>query len=173
MADQTLTTPFGADEPPHHTPMSDAFPALFGAVAAMITSERDLDDIGHSQDPAYAAWLREAELDQERLTDALRHFHALPCAIPADRPLQRMARLVDAILGHEEPGGARDLHCAMQIKFFGSFQVQGIGATALHRNSMLIQARHLVAALVALPLFDGAPELVCDDHPDDAFDIAC
>jgi len=165
MATQTPTMPFGTDEPPHHTPVSDAFPSLFGAVAALIISERDLDDISYSQDPAYGAWLRDAELDQERLTDALHRFHALPDTIPADRPLRRMALLVDTMLGHEDPGGARTLHREMQIAFFNKFQVSGTSATAMHRNGMLIKARHFVTALVRLPLFDTTPEAICDDHP--------
>lgn len=154
MANQTPITPFQANEVPRETAVSRAFPALMRSVAHLIGAERDLDDISYSQDPAYSAWMRDAEVAQETLTTRLSAFHALPVAAPEDRPLQRMAYLLDGMLGHEEPGGARRLHKQMQIRFFTLFQVQGIGASALHRNAMLNTAYHLVTALAALPLFD-------------------
>lgn len=165
MATKTPNMPFGTDEAPHETLQSRAFPGLLGALLGFISAERDLEDINYSQDPAFHAWLKDAELAHERLTDTLRAFHALPYTIPEDRPLQRMARLIDAMLGHEEPGGARRLCREMRVTFFSRFQLHGIGPTALHRNALLAQARHLVAALAALPLFDGAPEAAPDELP--------
>lgn len=167
----TITT-IAPNEAPPETPKAAAFPSLLASVLNVITAERDLADISYSQDPAYSAWLREAELAQDSLTDALRHFHALPLVIPADRPLQRMATLVDTMLGHEDPGGARQLHRKMQMAFFTSFQVQGIGTVAMRHNGMLIQARHLVAALAALPLFDATHDAIDDAHSTDSWDIA-
>ncbi len=155
MAIHTNITAPTAFEAPRETIVSSAFSALLQAQSAFVRAERDLEDVGHSQDPAYAFWLRDAELAQEALTGALHHFHALPLELPEDRPLRRMALLIDAMLGNEEPGGARRLHRKMQLAFFAHFQAQGIDATAMHRNSLLIQARHLTSAMVALPLFDS------------------
>lgn len=163
MATKTPNMPFGTDEPPHETPMSRAFPALLTAVRDLIIAEREFGEVNYSFDPAFADWLTDTERTHERLTDTLRAFHALPYTIPEDRPLQRMARLIDAMLGHEEPGGARQLCREMRVTFFSRFHLHGIGPTALHRNALLAQARHLVAALAALPLFDGAPEAVEDE----------
>ncbi|MFA8384188.1 MAG: hypothetical protein ACEPO2_01075 [Pelagibaca sp.] len=152
------TTVFTANEAPLETPKARAFPKLLGALSALIEAERDLEDTSYSQDPAYAAWMREAEVAHEHLTETLRHFNGLPNINLADRPLERMALLIDAMLGHEEPGGARKLQLRMHLTFFRDFQVSGISATAMQRNAILIQACHLVTALGALPLFDGIAE---------------
>jgi len=158
MAIQTPITPFHPNEVARETLVSVAFPALMVAVGDLIVAERDLADVSYSQDPAYSEWMRDAELAHERLTDALRAFHSLRLEVPDDRPLMCMAHMIDAMLGHEEPQGARRLLHHMNLVFFTKLQVPGIGATAFHRNGLLIQARSLVIELVALPLFDGAAD---------------
>ncbi len=172
MTTQFSTTAFAPNEVPPQTPKTIAFVSLMASVANLIGAERDLEDVSYSQDPAYFAWMRDAELAHERVTDSLRHFHAIPIDCPQDRPLDRMAQLIDAMLGHEEPGGARKLHRLMQMSFFTKFQISGIEATAMHRNAMLIQARHLATALAALPLFDGASEAYQDDSPSEDCEFA-
>ncbi|WP_376870740.1 hypothetical protein [Albirhodobacter sp. R86504] len=172
MTTQFSTTAFTPNEVPQQTPKTIAFTDLMASVANLIGAERDLEDVSYSQDPAYFSWMRDAELAHERVTDSLRHFHALPNDYPQDRPLGRMAQLIDAMLGHEEPGGARKLHRLMQMSFFTKFQVSGIGATAMHRNAMLIQARHLTTALAALPLFDGSSAPDYGDDPTDDCEFA-
>ncbi|MCL3881913.1 hypothetical protein [Marivita sp. GX14005] len=129
---------------------------LLAALHDFIAAERDLEEISYNQDPAYSAWMRDAELAHERLTETLRSFHGLDAEVREDQPLKRMAKVIDEMLGHEEPGGARRLHLAMQVAFFTRFQASGIGATAMHRNGLLVQARHLVTAMIQLPLFDSA-----------------
>lgn len=168
MAKHTPITPFSAHKEHRVTPASLAFPSFLFAALDFVVAERDLEDVGHSQDPAYGVWLRDAELAHERLTNALRNFLALPQVIHEDLPLFRTAHLIDAMLGCEELGGARRLHYSMQFAFFRQFQVAGICPTAMHRNAMLIQARHVITALVALPLFDFAPDVI-DDDPDPDF----
>lgn len=152
-------------EPPRETPMSQAFPALLTALRDLIIAEHEFGEVDYSFDPAFKDWLTDTERTHEQLTDGLRHFHALSYDIPEDRPLQHMAWLIDAMLGHEEPGGARQLCRQMMLSFFTRFQLHGIGPTALHRNAMLAQARQLVSALADLPLFDGAPEVIDDEMP--------
>lgn len=164
MAKHTPTTPFGGHEAPPETTMSRAFRKAMTCMNTFIAAERDLEDVAHSQDPAYAAWASEAELAHEYLADALIVVHSLPVEIREDAPLRRMALLADAMIGHEEPGGARDLHLQMQLAFFTVFQAKGIGPVAMHRNGLLVQARHLVTAMIELPLFDGETE-VNADHP--------
>ena len=156
MAIHTVIMPLAFNEAPRETAVSRAFATLLQAQAAFVQAERDYEDVAQSRDPAFRMWERDAEMAQEQLTNALRHFHTVPQEVPEDRPLRRMALLIDMMLGDEEPGGARRLHRKMQLAFFASFQARGIGATAMHRNALLIQARHLVSAMVALPLFDGA-----------------
>ena len=50
------------------------------------------------------------------------------------------------------------------LVFFRQFQVPGFGPTAQSRNALLIQARHLIDAMMRLPLFDYSPE--CAIAPD-------
>lgn len=166
MTDNFFNTPSNSNEAPLTSAKSDAFPDLLKSVFNLIVAERDLEDTSYSQDPAYSAWLRDAELAHESLTGSLCHFHKLPIHSAADQPLQLMASLIDGMLGHEEPGGARQLQLRMEVAFFTKFQISGIGSTAMHRNGMLLQARHLVSALAALPLFDGTAE-----SPDDDLDV--
>ncbi len=168
MAKYTPITPFSTHKEHRATPASHAFPTLIFSALDFVIAERDLEDVGHSQDPAYGVWLRDAELAHERLTNALRNFLALPQMIPEDLPLFRTVQLMDAMLGCEELGGTRRLHSSMQFAFFRQFQIAGICPTAMHRNAMLIQARHVITALVALPLFDSAPDVI-DDDPDPDF----
>ena len=172
MATHTPITPSGADEVPHITTASLAFIPILGTLRKLIIAERDLADISYSQDPAYHAWLRDSELAHERLTDTLRDFCALSISHPADQPLLRAVMLIDAILGHEEAGGGRHLAVQMRAAFFSRFQLRGIDPTALHRNALLVQARHLISALAALPLFDACPEAtVAVDPADDDSDL--
>lgn len=166
MAEQFTIMADCGHEPPRETAISIAFRDVLEKLHAFIVAERDLEDVAYSSDPAYAAWAQEAELAHENLAKALIAVHSLPVEILADRPLHRMALVADAMIGHEEPGGARALNLQMQIAFFKKFQVSGISPTAMHRNGLLIRARHLVSAMISLPLFDGAP--VDDAHEDDA-----
>lgn len=150
-------------EVPRATPVSAAFPGLLACVHALIAAERDFEEVGFSFDPAYSEWVRDTEEAHEQLTAELERFHTLPRTIPEDRPLQRMAQQIDAMLGSEEPGRARKLRDRMLLAFFTRFQVHGIGPTAMQRNVMLVRALHLTIAMCALPLFDGAPEVIEDD----------
>lgn len=155
MAIQTPITTVGATKAPRETAASLGFIKLLQAQIAFVEAERDYEDICYSRDPAYSGWARDAEHADEYLTEAIMAFHDLPIELPEDRPLQRMALLVDAMLSANQPGGARRLHRQMLISFFSRFQVAGIGATAMHRNALLIQARHVASAIAALPLFDS------------------
>lgn len=172
MAIHTTIMSLGANEGLCETAMSRAFTQLLQVQAAFIQAERDLEHVGHSQDPAYKEWLKDAEGAQEHLTVCLRDFHALPVETIEDRPLQRMASLIDEMLGNDEPGGARRQHRGMQLAFFSKYQAQGLGATAMHRNMLLIQARHLTSAMIALPLFDGT-DIADDTSASDFWPPAC
>lgn len=157
MTEQTPIMPDLGHEAPCETAISTAFRNVISAMHAFIDAERDLEDIAYSQDPAYAVWAADTERAFENLADALATVHCQPLTIREDIPLKRMARLADAMIGHEEPGGARALHAEMQVAFFTRLQASGLSQTAMHRNGLLIHARHLVAAMISLPLFDCTP----------------
>lgn len=156
MAIHTNITPLAAFEAPCETMASNAFVTVLRALANFIQAERDYEGVCYSRDPALQMWERDAELAQEALTTALHDFHDAPEEVREDRPLRRMALTIDSMLGNEVPGKARRMYREMQLTFFARFQARGIGATAMHRNGLLIHARHLTAAMVALPLFDSS-----------------
>lgn len=149
---------------PQETAHSAAFARLLPALTFFIEAERDLQDVSSSYDPAYAAWHRDAQLARAGLASALRHFHGLPVQRPEDQPLRYIALFVDALLNDDDPARPRHLHLHMQLVFFQRFQVRGFGARVQQCNAMLIQARHLVDAMIRLPLFDFSPD--CADAAD-------
>ena len=149
----------------HETAYSIAFAALLPSLADFIEAERDLDDICHSYDPAYGAWHRDAQRARGRLESTLRHVHRLRVERPEDQPLRRMVVLADAMLKDDAPNRPRYLHRQMRLVFFRQFQVQGFGPTAQSRNALLIQARHLIDAMMRLPLFDDSPDCAIVPEP--------
>lgn len=155
-------------EPPHETEISRGFQALLEDIYSFIIAEIEYGEVGYSDDPAFQDWQRDAERTYEQMTASLHRFHTLTCRINEDAPLQRMAWLIDEILGHEEPGGARKLCDKMLLSFFEHYSFHGIGPTGLHRSALLAQARYLVIAMVNLPLFDGGedPDPVSAQSPD-------
>ena len=150
------------------TSLSLAFAAMLPVLSRFIIAERDMADISASYDPAYAAWHREAEHAGTALDQRLMQLHRLPIERLEDAPLRRMTLLIDAMLNDDDPSQARRTHRQMLLVFFLRYQVSGFSYVAQHCNGMLIQARHLVDALVQLPLFDFSAECVIpvDDEAD-------
>ena len=140
------------------TPLSLAFTAMMPALAHYIEAERDLGDICHSYDPAYILWHRDAQRAQTKLHDALQACHTTQMVMTEDRPFRRTAMLITAMLEEHEPSHPRQLYREMRAAFFTQFQVPGFCHLAQHRNGLLIQARHLIDAMIRLPLFDFDPE---------------
>lgn len=161
-----MTVPANAEhvESAQETAYSTAFAALLPCLARFVEAERDLGDICHSYDPAYGAWHRDAQLARAGLNKMFRQFHGLRVDRPEYQPLRRMVGLAEAMLNVCEPERPRYLHREMKLVFFRQFQVPGFGPTAQSRNALLIQARHLIDAMMRLPLFDYSPE--CAIAPD-------
>lgn len=159
--------------PVRDTALSSAFAAMLPVLSRFITAERDMADISASYDPAYGAWHLEAERAGTALDQCLTQMQRLPIERLEDAPLRRMVLLIDAMLNDNDPAQARRTHRQMQLVFFLRYQVAGFSDVAQHCNGMLIQARHLVDALVQLPLFDFSAECVIpvDDEAD--ADLVC
>jgi len=138
-----------------------------------LLAELDLDNVGYSQDPAYANWVRDSEVAFSNLADALGETRNLPVEVPEDMPLKRMALLMDDILGNEDPAAARAMHLEMQLMFFTQLQTTGLSLTAMHRNGLLVHARHLVDAMMSLPSWgrDLSDDLFDDHGPSDDMDF--
>lgn len=154
MAIQTPITSSFSDEAHSATPLVLAFAAFLPVLAAFITAEVDLEEVQGAFDPAYHAWERDADLAQTRMTAALIDLRRTPVTTREDQLLVRMALLIDAFLSAETPRGFHDLHRWMQRVFFSSFQMKGFGPRAWQVNALLLQSRHLIDAIVALPLFE-------------------
>lgn len=164
MTTQTLITPTGGHEAPTETELMLAFCKSMTCMQTFLLAELDLDEVGHSQDPAYLNWVNDSEKAFSTLADALAETRRIPVEIPEDMPLKRMAVLMDDILGNEDPHSARAVHLKMQLVFFSQLQAAGISTTAMHRNGLLVHARHLLDAMMSLPLWDR-------DLTDDPFDL--
>lgn len=104
MADAAHTTSCGTPAPAFtHTPISALFSRLLGAMAVHIEAERDIQHVD-VWDPAFRDWLTEAEEALTAVTTLLREIRDHQTARQADVPLMRMAIIIDAMLGAEEPG---------------------------------------------------------------------
>ncbi|MBQ2262928.1 MAG: hypothetical protein II336_16380 [Loktanella sp.] len=154
--------------PAFDTVFSSAFATMLPNLSHFIAAERDMGDISASYDPAYAAWFRDVARANAALDRSLMQLHQLPIQRPEDDPLCRMALLIDAMLNDDDPVWARQAHHHMHLVFFQRYQVAAFSEVAQHCNGLLIQARHLVDALIQLPLFDFSPECVITG--DDAAD---
>ncbi|MCX7567156.1 hypothetical protein OS189_12455 [Sulfitobacter sp. F26169L] len=165
MTIQTHITAAGGHEAPPETELMLAFCESISCMQKFLLAELDLDDVGYSQDLAYSNWVRDSEVAFSNLADALGETRNLPVEIPEDTPLKRMALLMDEILGNEDPAAARAMHLKMQLMFFTQLQATGLSPTAIHRNGLLVHARHLVDAMMSFPSWDrDLTDDLLDDH---------
>lgn len=179
MATHFSNTSFAANEAPVSA-YASGFAAFLPMLAGFIEAERDLEDVNGAFDPAYKAWERDADLAQQKLTTALCALRDLPVLLPEDRPLQRMAMLIDSLFA-EDNAAFRPLHRRMRVEFFQRFQVCGFGPVAQRTNALLLQARHMVDAMATLPIFErcsdpgieNAEVMVGRDDDGDHLSVTC
>lgn len=128
-----------------------------------------MEDVGDNWDGALSLWQRDRDAAKLRLKTAITSLRRIPVKLLEDRPLCRIVILTSKILDEHEPEFPRHLHRDMKGSFFRQYQVAGFGPVAQHRNALLIQARHLLDAMVALPFYDHLPtaEPVREEVPDD------
>lgn len=151
-----FTPPRGPNYP---TAWSLGFDLLLDAHRRHIEAERDMEDVLGCQDPSISLWDRDRTRAQQLLRTRIQRLLDLPIVLPADRPLQRATILISRMLDRDEPALPRQLHREMMGSFFRDYQVPGIGPAARHRNSLLIQARHQIDAMIRLPFYDYLPDL--------------
>jgi hypothetical protein len=144
---------------PHsETAWSKGFTLLLPLFAAYVESEQDLEFIQHNDDLSLTFWQRDRDAAEARLVDALNKLQHLPVRLPEDRSLQLFTCLISRMIDRDDPMLPRQLHRQLKACFFHDYQVRGFGPIAQHRNALLIQARHMVDAMIALPFFDYLPE---------------
>lgn len=143
--------------PARETAWSQGVSIFLSRLADYVEAERDMEDVGDSGDPALSLWTRDRNAAKIRLKKIITALRALPVKLVEDRPLSRIVVLADRMLDEHEPEFPRHLHRDMKGSFFRQYQVKGFGPVAQLRNAQLIQARHLLDAMVALPFYDHLP----------------
>lgn len=86
-----------------------AFAALLDALSRHALAERDIEHVD-VWDPAFRHWLTEAEEVFTEVTTLLSRIRRAEFVRAEDLPLQRLAAVIDAMTGSEEPGTFQRLH---------------------------------------------------------------
>ncbi|MFP7675520.1 hypothetical protein ACG74X_19410 [Marivita sp. S0852] len=156
MADNSNITPVAAlkaDIPHYPTPLASAFAALLPALDSHIEAERDIEDVD-IWNPAFRAWLTDAEVAFEAVTTNLFTVLATDVIAEDDKPLKRMAMLIEAMIGSEEPEMYMHLY-GLLPRFEHLFHCNGSGPAAQERTLMLTQARSQIDTMATLLTYDG------------------
>ena len=105
MADNSIIMSFGAhkaDISSYPTPLASAFAALLPALVRHIEAEREIEDVD-IRGPAFRNWLTDAE---DAFTTVTTHPLTITMAeetCSGDKPLIRLALLIDAVVGSGNP----------------------------------------------------------------------
>ncbi|SDL75868.1 hypothetical protein [Paracoccus chinensis] len=144
-------------------PLSIAFAALLAALDTHIQCERELDEVD-LWDPAYRAWLDDAETAELRLYEVLAHITSSRPASLDDAPLWRMALLI-ATLVREGTASAFRRYAATEAEILMHLRVPGESPAALRVRSQIAAARRRIADMAGLTLYrqDGDVEGACPD----------
>jgi hypothetical protein len=146
------------------TPIMLAFDAMLISVRKFIAAERDLVGID-LWDIACRAWLNEAEDTQTLMTGRIRAVRELPQVLACDRPLKRMALLLDLMLGTATRSDLAHAHGLLN-RYSILFACSDNDPVADRVNDQLMRGRTLIAALVALPLYpDPYDTRTAQSHP--------
>lgn len=174
MAKAIPTTRAGATEDlPHQDSVTDTaisrmFSDLLDALARHVETERELQGMD-IWDIACRRWRTDAE---NAFTDVATLLPAIQRARPfrvEDLLLQRTARLIDTMIGSEEPGMFQRLHCLLP-RLDRQFYLPTDHPVAEPVKHMLRAARGLIQELSTLPLYAEADEPdmdVSDAEPHD------
>ena len=138
------------------------FSQLLVMLSALIEAERDLEHFD-IWDIATAHWLRDAELAHTRVATLIGAIRNASSVLPADRKLQRVATLIDMMIGSEEPGTFQHPHRNLH-RIDGLFRHAGAGPVARRVAELLAGARSRIDALATLSTF--VDPLIIDDLDD-------
>jgi hypothetical protein len=150
-----------------HTTTSQHFSRLLSYLSAFLEAERDIQDVDVF-DPAFSAWLRDAELAQETVSTRLTAVLKAPVQRNEDRALQRIAFALHALLGTEAPGEFMRIY-QMILRFPAAFTCAGRGAVGRRTNEMLSTMRMRMADLSALATFNDDFDAEPDAEAMDSF----
>lgn len=152
MATLTPTTPAEACASTFvPTVISSQFSELLGALARHVEAEQDIQDVD-IWNPAFRGWLTDAENCYERVTTLIASIRQAPLARRADLPLQRMAVLLDAMIGSEEPGAFQRIH-RMLPGAMSLWHCPGNDAVAHRVRQMIAAALVRIEEMATLPTY--------------------
>ncbi|WP_299416220.1 hypothetical protein [uncultured Sulfitobacter sp.] len=153
-----------ADYPNYPTPIASAFAALLPALARHIEAEREIEEVD-IWDPAFRAWLTDAEVAFTDVTTHLSTIASLELTCAHDKPLKRMSLLVNSLIRSEEPDNFMFIY-GLRPHFEDLFQCEGSGPAVRDRNVMLGQALAHIDAMATLLTYDGCAGVEADDSID-------
>lgn len=156
MADDIRSTIPAAPKDRGYKPsaISTTFSALLGALARHVEAERDIKDVD-IWDPAFRNWLTDAEEAHATVARTLSDIRATEIARAEDKPLMRMAMLLDHMTCSEEPGAFWTFR-PLLMRFDSLFRCPGEDPVAVRVNRMLISARARIDEMAALDLYAPA-----------------
>ena len=158
MANKARSTPASANEDAcarRASSITRLFPKLLEHMTAVVKTESAIEGKAVF-DPAFAAWLHDAEAAGDTLADTVREMIALPATHPSDEMPQKLAFILDGLMGAEtmaERHAARGnaLRYAGELVFPGPHRAASDMALARH-------GRDVLSRLLELELYRLEPD---------------
>lgn len=138
-----------------------AFSELLVALAALVEAERDLEHFDR-WGQAGNGWLRDAEHAFTRVSTLITRIRSQVAVLPGDLALQRVARLIDRMIGSEKPGSFGRIHAQLH-RYHALFACRGSGPMVRRVNALPGDARRRIDELATLATFIDAPFV--DERP--------
>lgn len=138
-----------------------AFADLLDALSRHAVAERDIEDVDFWA-PAFRHWLTEAEEVFTEVTTLISRIRRADLDRAEDLPLQRVADVIDAMTGSEEPGMFQHLHAWLPTRLF---DCPGASPAARQVRRMLGQARERIDTLSHLQTYAALPPADEADRP--------
>ena len=162
MATHTPITPVPAAEvagfttpatPAVASPLETAFSALLTALTSFVSAESDPAHVD-GWNPAFSGWLREAEIAQDRVIDALRRVRDARMQRAEELPLRRLALIIDGMMGSEDRGDFDRLH-RLTVSDSILLRCAPVSSAACRVHAMLEAGLALADELTGLDLYGG------------------
>lgn len=169
MANSTPITITRSPEAPGYTPtaISSGFAGLLVNLAEHIEAERDIENAS-VWDIAFDNWLRHAEKARTDMSNLLTSILREDIVRLEDKPLKRMAMLINGVVVSEEPGAYRYLRPFVS-RFDNLFRCVGQDPTSLRVDRMLLTARDRLETMYTLEIYapvktSSTPQVTEDEN---------
>lgn len=163
MAKAITTMQVGVTEvlPLAKTPITCAFSQMVAALTTHLVAERSFDtrDLSAAE---RALWLQEAALARSQLLDLLIEIQETAQASPLDRPLVRMAGVVEWLVRSDEPD--EFIRRSAALPGYAPFlSIPGADMASAAIAALMRRAERGLEMLADLPRYRGAPACAHDD----------